>query len=107
MPTEAEGARELTQHGVLPSLAGGECGSAGVICTVMDGLYTACPDRIVLPAWQWLLSCGLWHFQLRNQTHRPGHPSSRPMPSSMARPLLTPAGLGKLQEVLNLHTKPV
>ncbi len=39
MPTEAEGARELTQHGVLPSLAGGEYGHARVICTVMDGLY--------------------------------------------------------------------
>jgi hypothetical protein len=37
MNTEAVGGRELVQHGVLPSLAGGEHTEAGVMCTVMDG----------------------------------------------------------------------
>ncbi len=45
--TEAEGRRELTQHGVLPCLAGGEGGGA-MICTVMGGPYRL-PWRTLLP----------------------------------------------------------
>jgi hypothetical protein len=50
--TEAEGRRELVQHGVLPSLAG----PAGAICTVLTGLHRLprCTKRL---PWQRLLSC--------------------------------------------------
>jgi hypothetical protein len=37
--TEAEGRREMTQHGYLPNLAAGECPGRDDLYTVMDGLY--------------------------------------------------------------------
>jgi hypothetical protein len=46
--TEAEGHRELTHHGVLRCLAGGERGGGALICTLLDGpiyqSHTACYD---------------------------------------------------------------
>ncbi len=52
--TEAEGRRERTHRGVLPSLAG-ERGGGAMICTVIGGPYslpmmyrTACPGKDLL-----------------------------------------------------------
>jgi hypothetical protein len=46
--TEAEGRRELTQHGVLPCLAGGE---------VWEGAYLDCAGHTVSPAMTYCTAC--------------------------------------------------
>ncbi len=56
MTTEAEGRRELTQHGVLCCLAGGEGEGGALICPVMGAravppavtYCTACPAKELL-----------------------------------------------------------
>jgi hypothetical protein len=71
--TEAEGRREMTQRGDLPSLAGGECSGWDDLYIVMDGLYCLPGqwqrDSCILYSYLWtvityIILFGLGHYSM-------------------------------------------